>query len=355
MKRTFNFAGLLILVALWTRPVGLDTQNATEATQLLLVANQNDATVSVIDMERNVVIRTIDLQELGFSPTAKPHHVAVEPDGSHFYVSLIADGKVLKFNLDYELVGQADFETPGMMAVHPTEDLLYVGRSMAAVNPPMRIGEIRRSDMDLEEIDVFYPRPHAIAVNNDGTYAYTASLAENQLVSVNVESQAADFTAVEGPTHTFVQFAVSPDGKTMVATAQLTAKLFVLDISQPPAMKVTDMIDVNAAPWHPMFSPDGRYVYMGNKNANTVTFVDMRSRRVVAVVEGRGLAEPHGAAVYSDGRYLYVSNNNLKGVYQPSGADGVGTVVVINTATRQIEKVIEVGHYPAGVATLVAN
>ncbi len=187
MKRTFNFAGLLILVALWTRPVGLDTQNAAEGTRLLLVANQNDATVSVIDMERNVVIRTIDLQELGFSPTAKPHHVAVEPDGSHFYVSLIADGKVLKFNLEYELVGQADFETPGMMAVHPTEDLLYVGRSMAAVNPPMRIGEIRRSNMNLEEIDVFYPRPHAIAVNNEGTYAYTASLAENQLVSVNVE------------------------------------------------------------------------------------------------------------------------------------------------------------------------
>ncbi len=81
----------------------------------------------------------------------------------------------------------------------------------------------------------------------------------------------------------------------------------------------------------------------------------MHSRRVVAIVEGRGLAEPHGAAVSSDGRYLYVSNNNLKGVYQPHGADGVGTVVVINTATRQIEKVIEVGHYPAGVATLVAN
>ncbi|MCH8143618.1 MAG: hypothetical protein IIA55_02715, partial [Gemmatimonadetes bacterium] len=33
----------------------------------------------------------------------------------------------------------------------------------------------------------------------------------------------------------------------------------------------------------------------------------------------------------------------------------VGTVVVINTATRAIEKVIEVGHYPAGVAILTAN
>jgi YVTN family beta-propeller protein len=242
-----------------------------------------------------------------------------------------------------------------MMAVHPTEDLLYVGRSMAAVNPPMRIGEIRRSDMDIDEIDVFYPRPHAIAVNNDGTYAYTASLAENQLVSVNVESQAAEFTAVEGPTHTFVQFAISPDGKTMVGTSQLTAKLFVLDISQPPAMNITDVIDVNAAPWHPTFSPDGRYVYMGNKHANTVTFVDMRSRRVVAVVEGPGLAQPHGAAVSPDGRYLYVSNNNSKGDYHPQGAEGVGTVVVINTATRQIEKVIEVGHYPAGVAILISH
>lgn len=359
MKRTTGFAALLLCAVFVQAFTRFEPRGAAQATQLLLVANQDDASVSVIDMESNVVIRTIDLTALGFSATAKPHHIAVEPDGSYFYVSLIADGKVLKFNRDYELVGQADFETPGMMAVHPTEDLLYVGRSMAAVNPPMRIGEIRRSDMAIEEIEVFYPRPHAIAVNRRGTYTYTASLVENQIISVNLASQNAEFTFIDGPTHTFVQFAISPDGETMVVSTQLTAKMFVLDISHPPAVKITKIIDVNAAPWHPVFSPDGQFVYAGNKDANTVTVIDMNTKSVTDVIEGTGLAQPHGAVVSPDGRYLYVSNNNLKGAYHPRQSSGegspVGTVVVINTAAREIEKVIEVGHYPAGVAILIAN
>ncbi|MCZ6918356.1 MAG: beta-propeller fold lactonase family protein [Gemmatimonadetes bacterium] len=330
-----------------------------EASQRLLVGSQDEALVSVIDMESNVVIHTIDLQELGFSATAKPHHIATEPDGSFFYVSLIADGKVLKFNSAYELVGQADFETPGMMALHPTEDLLYVGRSMAAVNPPMRIGEIRRSDMEIDEIDVFFPRPHAIAVEPHGAYAYTASLAENQVVTVNTDTREAQFTAIDGPTHTFVQFAISPDGNTMVAATQLTGKILVFDIGSSPIATLVDSIAVNAAPWHPAFSPDGRYVYVGNKNANTVTAVDMTTRSVAAVIEGRGLAQPHGLAVSPDGRYLYVSNNNLRGEYTPRYDLGdnelSGTVTVINTSTYTIEKVIEVERYASGVATLITN
>jgi YVTN family beta-propeller protein len=355
MTTTIRFAAFLLCLVAGRAPAPAPE---LQAKQLLLVANQNDATVSVIDMTRLEVIRTIDLQALGFSPTAKPHHVVAEPDGSYFYVSLIADGKVLKFNRDFQLVGQATFETPGMMAVHPTEDLLYVGRSMAAVNPPMRIGEIRRTDMEIEEIDVFYPRPHAIAVHPSGTHAYTASLAENQIVTVDVATHTAEFTPIEGPTHTFVQFAISPDGRTMVAPTQLTSKVMVFDISDPGKVRLTDVIDVNAAPWHPVYSPDGRYVYVGNKDANTVTFIDMESRRVAAVVAGPGLAEPHGAAVSPDGTYLFVSNNNLKGGYTPQHSDSddpVGTVVVINTTTREIEKVIEVGHYPAGVAALVID
>ena len=79
------------------------------AQELLYVASQEDVTVAVIDMSTRQLVETVDLKELGFSPTAKAHHVAVEPDGSFWYVSLIADGKVLKFDRENRLVGQADF------------------------------------------------------------------------------------------------------------------------------------------------------------------------------------------------------------------------------------------------------
>ncbi len=319
----------------------------------LYVANQEPVTVSVIDIETNSLLHTIDLRELGFSANAKPHHTAVEPDGSFWYVSLIGDGVVLKFSRDDELVGRAEFEVPGLLALHPTEDQLFVGRSMAAVNPPQRIGIIRRSDMTIEEIDVFFPRPHALAVDPRGGHIYSGSLAVNQLASIDLETEELNLVDLEGEPHTLVQFALSPDGATMVATGQLTGKLLVFDASDPAEIRLRTSVDVGAQPWHPVFTPDGRYVYVGAQESNTISVVDAATWTVADVIEGEGIAEPHGAAVSPDGRYVYVSNRNLNDTYasregRPQG--GVGTVVVIDTATRAIVKVIEVDRYAAGMS-----
>ena len=326
-----------------------------EAEYLLYACNQGTAVVSVIDMEANVVIRTVKLQPLGFTENSRPHHTAVEPDGSFWYVSLIGDDKVLKFNRDNELVAQADFERPGLLALHPTQDILFVGRSMKAVKPPQRIGMIQRSDMGIEEIDVFFPRPHALAIHPDGKHVYTASLAENRMATVDFAEERAELLSIEGPTHTFVQFAIAPDGQTMVVGGQLTGTFLFFDTSTPTSPTLVETIDINAAPWHPVFSPDGRFVYLGNKMANTVTVVDVENRSVAAVIEGNGLSQPHGSAISPDGRFVYIASNNLSGGYTPRYNFGdnakAGTVTVINTETRTIEKVLEVGPNATGLST----
>ncbi len=328
----------------------------------LYVCNQGAASVSVVDMATNEVAETVDLQALGFSANAKPHHVVVEPDGSYWYVSLIGENRVLKFDRANELVAQAELEVPGLLALHPTEDLLLVGRSMSAVNPPSSIALVRRSDMTLqEEVDVFFPRPHALTVAPDGAYAYVASLAENQLMAVSLaDPEETELTRVGGPTHTFVQFAISPAGQTMAVTGQISGRVLVFDLSDPARPAVTDTIAVEAEPWHPVFSADGRYVYFGNKRADAVTVLNMETREVEAVVRGEGIDQPHGAALSPDGRYLYVSSNNLpQGGEHASHASGSeaaepGTVAVIDTETRVVEAVITVGEYPTGIGAAAA-
>ena len=147
-----------------------------DASNLLYACIQGAATVAVIDMDANVVIRTIDLQELGFTPDSRPHHVAVEPDGSAFYVSLIGDDVVLKFSRENELIGRTEFERPGMLAVHQDQNLLFVGRSMKAVNPPQRIGRIDRTSMGIEEIDVFFrARMRWRYIREGGMFTWAAS------------------------------------------------------------------------------------------------------------------------------------------------------------------------------------
>lgn len=326
-----------------------------EPASWLYVANQVSATVSVIDMEADSVIATVDLQALGFTSNAKPHHVAVEPDGSFWYVSLIGDGRVLKFSRDNELVAQVEFTAPGLLVIDLHSDRLFVGRSMMAVNPPQRLGQIDRTSMTIEELDVFFARPHALAVAYEGATVYSASLAENSIATLDVESAEVELSRIEGPTHTLVQFAVSPDGRWLVAGGELTSQMLVFSIGDDPVPDFRAAIDVGPAPWHPMFSPDGATLWFGNRLANTVTVVDTGSWTVASVITGDGLSEPHGIAMSPDGSKVYVSSRNLKGEYVPvgssAGPEQNGTVVVIDAAARQIEKVIEVGRYAAGLGT----
>ena len=319
---------------------------------LLYVANQGEATVSVIDMQTNVLVETVDLTAYGFTANAKPHDVAVEPDGSFWYVSLIGDDAVARFSRDNQLVGTATMEVPGMLAVHPARDLLVAARSMSAVDPPSSIGLIQRSSMAVDEVPVVFPRPHGLAIDPGGAYVHTASLAENRMMSVDLDTEDVLFTSFEGPTAVFVQFAVLPGREMLVVSEQLTRQVTLLDVSEPPALVPTATIEVGEQPWHPVAMPDGERVYVGNKASNTVSVIDVEQADVLATIRGEGLAEPHGSAVRPDGRYVYVSNNNSDGTYEPEGDDPeAGTVVVIDTRTNAIVKVIEVGTNPAGLGT----
>ncbi len=325
----------------------------SDASDLLYACIQGAAKIAVIDMDANVVIRTVDLQQLGFTENSRPHHVAVEPDGSAYYVSLIGDDTVLKFNRNNELMDQIAFERPGMLVVSPTDSLLFVGRSMKAVNPPQRIGIVERNGMEIEELDVFFPRPHALAIDPTGTYVYVGSLAENRMAVVDHKAGSPQLQSLEGETHTLVQFAVSPDGNMMVVGGQLTGEFFFFDTSAPSAPILEGSVKVGMAPWHPVFSPDGAFVWFGNKMGNRATVIDVAGRTVAATIDG--LSEPHGAAISPDGRNVYLSNNNLKGAYSGRYAwqDGhlPGIIAVIDSETREITKMLEVGPNPTGLGT----
>jgi DNA-binding beta-propeller fold protein YncE len=341
----------------------------------LYVTNQNGASISVIDVERQEIVGRIDLQALGFGPNAKPHDIAAEPDGSYWYATLIGENRVVKFDRDGRMVGQAEMEVPGLAVAHPTEDLLLVGRSMTAVNPPSSIALIRRSDMTLlDEVDVVFPRPHALGVRPLGDRVYSASLAENRMAVI--DPVAGDVELVELPPvaapapearaaadsahaamghvghtpHTVVEFAIAPDGRTMVAGGELSGVLLVFDLNDPDTPRVVRTIELGGSPWHPAFSPDGRWVWVPLHLANAVAVVDAASWEVVGRVEGRGLAQPHAVVVSPDGRFVFVSNNNTGGEYVANGPDPkAGTVVVIDAATRAIVEVLEVGANATGM------
>ena len=322
------------------------------AQEYLYVAIQDEPGVAIIDMAANRVAETVDLQALGFSPNAKPHHTAVEPDGSYWYVSLITDGKILKFDRENRMVGQVDMETPGLLALDPTSQRLYVGRSMAAVNPPQRVGVIDRSTMELEEVDVFFPRPHALAVDRHGGRFFAASMDLNSVAYAPLGAEDVDLMSLDAHHHhMLVQLAVSPDGRWMAGGGQMSGELLVFDLTgETPVLARS--IEVGEQPWHPTFTPDGAALWIPNQTGNSVTVIDTHTWQVTDVITHPALVAPHGSAVSPDGGTVYVSAHNDTGAYAGSGgSERPGTVVAIDADSHDVVAVIEVGPYPVGMST----
>lgn len=334
----------LALLALAPVAAGVGSLEAQDH-DFLYVAVQDEAEVAVVDLETLEETARVDLTDLGFTENASPHHIAVDPDGSHWYVSLIGENRVLRFDRDNQLVGQAEFDVPGLMARHPASDRLYVGRSMKAVNPPRSIGEIDTGTMEVEPADVFFPRPHAIAVAPDAGRLFAASLAQNQMGSLDLASLGLELIDLEGPIHTLVQFAVSPDESTLVATAEMTGQLLVFDLADPSRPTLERSITVGTRPWHPVFEPGTSRVWFGVKGNDEVVAVDVERGEVVERISHPGIAAPHGAAISPDGRHLFVSSN---------GSDETtGTLAVIDLADCEVVKVLEMGTNATGIGTRI--
>jgi YVTN family beta-propeller protein len=331
------------------------TLTPLQAQSRLYVANQDDATISIIDAGSRKLLETVDLRRYGFGDNAKPHHVQVERDGSAWYVTLIGAGKVAKLDRSNKLLGSTDLEVPGLITLHPSQDLMFVGRSMSAVNPPPRMAVIRRSDMQLmDEIDLLFPRPHGIVTHPDGQRVYVASLGTNQLASIGVGDGEVQLIEVPGQAHGFVQAAVSPDGRWLAVTAELTDQLMIFDLRDPKSPKLSQTLLLPDGPFEPMFTGGGRWIFVTCLGGNRVAVVDTKTWKVTSVLEHPAFAQPHGIALSPDGQYVFISNRHqFGGAHQHQGGKptGKGTVVAICAATRAPINALAVGNYAAGMGT----
>ena len=334
---------------------------ATQSPDYLYVCIQDDAKIAVVDMRAKSVVRAIDLQKLGFPATAKPHYIVVEPDGSNWYVSLIGENTVVKFDRKNHIVGRASTEIPGLLALDAAHHRLFASRTMSAVNAPSSIAAINTDDMSvIEEVDVVLPRPHAIAVTPDGGRVFVGSMSSNQVAVYQPESGSTSLFELEGPVHAIVQFAISPDGTRLVGTGQLTNQLLVYDISGPGSPTRISAMAVPEWPWLVQFSADGKYVWMANQHGSGATKVRTSDWTVVDTITSDRFAEPHGVAVTPDGSKIYVSDqgqgaatpmagHDMASMHTDTGDRSAGGLFVLDAASSKVVKVIPVGRYAAGI------
>lgn len=89
------------------------------------------------------------------------------------------------------------------------------------------------------------------------------------------------------------------------------------------------------SPFFVTTSPDGSLLFVVNQSGHSVTFVDVRTNKIVGEVAVQ--VQPEAAAPTPDGAFLYVCN---------AESDSVS---VIDIARKQVIKEIKVGDWPSGV------
>ena len=339
------------------------------ATNSLYITNQGGASITVIDQMQFTVDTVIDLTKLGFTANAKPHHVIGDPNGRFWYVTLIGDGQVLKFDRDNKLVGKVPMETPGLLAIDPVHDSLYVGRSMTAVNPPRSLGVIKRSTFTMvEEQEIQVPRPHALVTSRDGKWIHAASLAENRFASVETATGRVTLSTLPGATRSMVQFTVSPDGSRMIVGGELSNTVMVFDITKAPPYAPIAEYPVKGKPWDPVFSLDGKRAYFSQFGDSAVVEIELATGKILRTFSGH-MAQPYDMIMRKDGKFLFVVNQNI-GATKPGasahdnmpGMDhsapkgpATGWLSIVNLATGKVVKELPLGITPSGMGAYGAR
>jgi YVTN family beta-propeller protein len=103
----------------------------------------------------------------------------------------------------------------------------------------------------------------------------------------------------------------------------------------------TDSVMVGMSPYGIDITPNGQFVYVANKDSNTVSKINTSTMtRVANIAVG---SQPWGVKVTPNGNFVYVANS------------GANTVSVISTSTNLVTTTVTVGSNPKGLAITAAG
>src|SRR6478752_2052613 len=127
---------------------------------------------------------------------------------------------------------------------------------------------------------------------------------------------------------------MSPDGRYVVTGGTRANKAYIIDVR---TLKLVKVINVDITPEHLSFSPDSRWYYQGNPEGDSISVIDMTTITKIKTIPG--FAEPLNVTFTPDGTKAYIGNY---------GAHWVG---VVDVRRHELVKKIQIAEFP-GIAKL---
>lgn len=298
-QATFSFPLLNLRAALTSIKVGQSPQAIaiTPNGQLALVVNQDDLSVSVID----IAGQTIEAKSIAVG--AYPTSIAVSPDGTLALVTNLGDNTVTVIDI--------------------------ASRSAEASTIP--VGQ--------------YPR--GVAITTDGTLAFVTDMGDGTGTVIDIASRNAE---AEAP---FIGLgasgiAMTPDGTLALVLIHNPPSVGAMDIANRYPY-VWSGCDVDVFPASIAITPDGTLALVTNDQSDTVTVIDIASGKPTDTIPVG--TNPQGIAITPDGSLALVTNRGLNSV----SVIDIAARTALNDVLSVGQSPVGIAITPDGTTALVVN
>jgi len=293
-----------------------------EPTYRAFVTNENDGTLSVLDIRSGKVETTVPVGK-------RPRGIGFTPDHSQVYVALgeenviaVVDTQTLQ--VVKKLPAGSD---PESFAVHPN-GYIYLSNedaNQASVLDPVAGKVVAEIPVGVE--------PEGVSISPDGKLAMVTSESTHMVHVVTIPDHKVIANILVGARPREVAF--STDGRWAYVTSEIGGQVSKLDVAANKVVQAVPVDVPNAKPKGVLLSRDQHTLYVSTGGGNAIAVVDADTLAPKAVIPvGKRV---WGLALSRDGTRLYACN----------GLDG--TVSVIDTTTQQVSATIQVGSRPWGL------
>ncbi len=332
-----------------------------------LITCQSSDHVAVINTESKIVTRLVSVG--GRNQVDAPHYVTVDNSRQFFYVTLIQEGFVEKYDVNtYQQAGRTQAgNSPGHIVVEKNRDIGYIS-NFGTSSSNSGLKKLNTASMSIMESysDSRVAGTHPLALSADDRYLFAASLIGEFIYRFDTR----DFMNSDSIIYAPVDASVPPSGNgtgnfnPIHITMSPGDSLILVSCSKSNEIRVYRSEDLSQAvppiqvglnPIFGEFTPDGRSFFVCNRNDSSVTVIRYPELIVGATIEGAGV-QPHGVDFTQDGQYAVVTmetQSNYGGHHPQVGNKLTGITKYISLSDLSVLPVdLTMGSFPAGIYIL---
>ncbi len=315
MKRTIYT--LLFLVSITS--CQLNSQSEEKIDGSLIVLNKSEASASIISLQTNKVVNTI---ETGIGP----HEVAVSPDGKSCVVTNygLNDNPMASLTL-IDLVNQESIKTIDLGNHQKPHGILYIDENRLLVTSQVQKalllvniekGEIEyvfETDQELSHMVAYSPKHKLAFVSNIGSGSINVfDIAKKTMLKIIKTGEGAE--GIE----------ITNNEEEVWITNRAEDKISILDTK---TLEIIETIECASYPIRVKFTPNGKHALISNARSGDVAVFDVTTRKELKRIEMKFKAieekenrlfgdrfgdspVPIGILIHPKGKQAYVANTN---------------------------------------------